>query len=79
MHNTIGQTGANAIAAALASNTTLTTLQLTQYGKTHTDAVRAEINAALERNKKLANDSVGLFRIDIPDHIAEIYSVYRTH
>mmetsp|Transcript_23137 Transcript_23137/g.50316 ORF Transcript_23137/g.50316 Transcript_23137/m.50316 type:complete len:344 (+) Transcript_23137:130-1161(+) len=81
IQNNISTVGAEALSAATNTNTTLTTLDLATFGLEHSRAVREALSAALKRNKK-ADPSPAtqqLFRqIELPDHIAEIYSVYRT-
>jgi len=79
LHNTIGQIGLNHLRDALKTNMTLTTLNFTQFGRVHNEIAKEEIRAALERNRRLAGPLLpSLSKVDTPDHIAEIYSVYRT-
>lgn len=81
LHNGISQIGVNALREAMAVNRTLTSLQLTQFGKVHNEPGKEELRAALARNRALipAADLEALDEIDLPTHIREIYSVYRTH
>jgi uncharacterized protein (DUF924 family)/Ran GTPase-activating protein (RanGAP) involved in mRNA processing and transport/predicted esterase len=80
LHNDISQLGVNLIREALAGNTTLLSLQLTQFGRAHNEAGREEIRAALARNRARSPAQASrLARLELPDHVAEIYSVYRTH
>ncbi|MCP3140484.1 DUF924 family protein [Pyxidicoccus xibeiensis] len=81
LHNFISQVGVNHLRDALTVNDTLVTLQLTQFGRVHNEPGKEEIRAALERNRaRIPLDRrEHVARIDLPDHITEIYSVYRTH
>lgn len=81
LHNDISQTGVNALREALQGNPALLSLQLTQFGRTHNEAGRDEIRAALQRNRGGAGSEGAalLAKLELPEHIAEIYSVYRTH
>jgi hypothetical protein len=81
LHNGISQLGVNALREAMAVNRTVTSLQLTQFGKVHNEPGKEELRAALARNRALipAADLEALDEIDLPTHIREIYSVYRTH
>jgi len=81
LHNQIGQVGVNHLRAAMRLNHTLTSLQLTQFGKVHNEVAREEIKSALARNRAaaIAADHAALLaEIAIPEHLREIYSVYRT-
>ncbi|HEU4537101.1 MAG TPA: hypothetical protein VFS00_23430, partial [Polyangiaceae bacterium] len=79
-HNFISQTGVNAIRDALASNRTLVSLQLTQFGRVHNEPGKEEIRAALRRNLALMpGGAEALAELELPAHVREIYSVYRTH
>jgi hypothetical protein len=78
MHNAITQTGINAIRDALQTNTTLTTLNCAQYGKVHSEAVKAEIAALLERNKKLAVSIAQLSYFTCVGLSLRTAAVYRT-
>eukprot|EP00026_Physarum_polycephalum_P001088 Phypoly_transcript_01089.p1 GENE.Phypoly_transcript_01089~~Phypoly_transcript_01089.p1 ORF type:complete len:1180 (+),score=247.08 Phypoly_transcript_01089:133-3672(+) len=80
LHNSIGQLGLNALRDALRTNTTLTTLNYTQFGKAANELVKEETKLLLQRNCSLAGDKLPeLQKIDFPQHIVEILSVYRTH
>lgn len=81
LHNDISQVGVNAIRASLRANTALLSLQLTQFGRTHNEAGRDELRDALARNRAALDDAArdAHAKLELPDHIAEIYSVYRTH
>lgn len=81
LHNDISQVGVNAIREALRENTALLSLQLTQFGRAHNEAGRDEIRDTLARNRAALNDAAreAHAKLELPDHIAEIYSVYRTH
>ena len=81
LHNYISQRGVNAIRSALARNTSLVSLQLTQFGRVHNEPGREEVKALLARNRAALTPSAldDARRLELPDHIAEIYSVYRTH
>lgn len=81
LHNYISQAGVNHLREALKVNDTLVWLQLTQFGKEHNEPGKEELRAALERNRARvpADQSERLAKINLPDHITEIYSVYRTH
>ncbi|MFO0575547.1 MAG: DUF924 family protein [Polyangia bacterium] len=80
LHNFISQVGVNHIRRALAVNRTLTSLQLTQFGRVHNEPGKEELRAALERNRKLVppEQAERVSKIEFPDHVTEIYSVYRT-
>eukprot|EP00455_Lapot_gusevi_P040540 TRINITY_DN4593_c0_g1_i6.p1 TRINITY_DN4593_c0_g1~~TRINITY_DN4593_c0_g1_i6.p1 ORF type:complete len:651 (+),score=290.45 TRINITY_DN4593_c0_g1_i6:145-2097(+) len=79
-HNSIGQVGVNHLHEALKTNTTLVSLKLTQFGKVHNEVVRESINSLINRNLALLDDEGRKYaeKVDLPDHVAEIYSVYRT-
>ena len=81
MHNDISQVGVNAIRASLRANTALLSLQLTQFGRMHNEVGRDELRDALARNRAAVDDAArdAHAKLELPDHIAEIYSVYRTH
>jgi uncharacterized protein (DUF924 family)/Ran GTPase-activating protein (RanGAP) involved in mRNA processing and transport len=80
LHNFISQVGVNHLRRALEVNRTLTSLQLTQFGRVHNEPGKEEIRAALERNRRLvpADQRDQVSKIEFPDHVLEIYSVYRT-
>lgn len=80
LHNFISQVGVNHLRRALAVNRTLTSLQLTQFGRVHNEPGKEEIRAALERNRQLVPpaEAERVSKIEFPDHVMEIYSVYRT-
>jgi uncharacterized protein (DUF924 family)/Ran GTPase-activating protein (RanGAP) involved in mRNA processing and transport/predicted esterase len=81
LHNHISQVGVNHLREGLKVNRTLTSLQLTQFGKVHNEPGREEIRAALERNRALVPEDqrAALAKLEMPDHVGDIYSVYRTH
>lgn len=81
LHNYISQLGVNFLRDALKFNRTLVTLQLTQFGRVHNEPGKEEIRAALARNRGLVPPELTeqVTKVDLPDHITEIYSVYRTH
>lgn len=81
LHNYISQRGVNHIREAMKHNHTLVSLQLTQFGKVHNEPGKEELRAALQRNRARvpADEVAALEQIDLPDHIRDIYSVYRTH
>lgn len=80
LHNFISQTGVNAIRDGLAANRSLVSLQLTQFGKVHNEPGKEEIRAALKRNLALMpGGAEALAELELPTHVREIYSVYRTH
>ncbi|MDO9015869.1 MAG: DUF924 family protein [Deltaproteobacteria bacterium] len=81
LHNHISQAGVNHLREALKVNRTLTSLQLTQFGKVQSGVGREEIRAALERNRALvpADQAEAVAKLEMPDHVGDIYSVYRTH
>lgn len=69
-----------ALRDALRTNTSLTTLNYTQFGKAANELVKEETKLLLQRNCSLAGDKLPeLQQIDFPQHIIEILSVYRTH
>lgn len=80
LHNFISQVGVNHIRRALHVNRTLTSLQLTQFGRVHNEPGKEEIRAALERNRQLVppDQTERVSKIEFPDHVMDIYSVYRT-
>lgn len=81
LHNYISQAGVNRLRAALDGNRTLVSLQLTQFGRVHSEASREAVREALARNLALVPEAEreAVTKIDLPDHIGDIYSVYRTH
>ncbi len=81
LHNYISQVGVNHLREALKVNQTLVWLQLTQFGKVHNEPGKEELRAALQRNlAQIPEDRADqVAKINLPDHITEIYSVYRTH
>ena len=81
LHNYISQIGVNHLREALKLNQTLVWLQLTQFGKLHNEPGKEELRAALQRNRaRIPDDHIDrIEKINLPDHITEIYSVYRTH
>lgn len=81
LHNYISQAGVNHLRAALAVNRTLVSLQLTQFGRVHNEPGKEEIRAALARNLALVPEAEreAVTKVELPDHIGDIYSVYRTH
>jgi Ran GTPase-activating protein (RanGAP) involved in mRNA processing and transport len=81
LHNSIGQVGLNHLRDAMKLNTSLTTLNFTQFGKVHNEVGKEELRAAVDRNRLAAGPLLlsQLSKIDTPEHISEIYSVYRTH
>ncbi|MDP2435075.1 MAG: hypothetical protein Q8P67_04985, partial [archaeon] len=81
LHNSISQVGVNHIIDGLRSNQSLVLLQLTQFGKVHNEPGKEEIKALLSRNfNALTEDQRKHAQlVEIPPHISEIYSVYRTH
>jgi hypothetical protein len=80
LHNFISQVGVNHLRRALEVNRTLVTLQLTQFGRVHNEPGKEAVRAALERNRALvpAERAAWVSKIELPDHVMEIYSVYRT-
>lgn len=81
LHNYIGQPGVNHLRAALSVNRTLVSMQLTQFGRVHNEPGREEVRAALARNLALVPEAEreAVTKVELPDHIGDIYSVYRTH
>lgn len=81
LHNYISQRGVNFIREAMKHNHTLLRLQLTQFGKVHNEPGKEELRAALQRNRArlTPEQSAAAEQVDLPDHVREIYSVYRTH
>ena len=80
LHNFISQVGVNHLRRALDDNRTLTSLQLTQFGRVHNEPGKEAIRAALERNRQLVppEQAEQISKIEFPDHVMDIYSVYRT-
>ena len=66
---------------ALEENPSLVSLGLTQFGQMVNEGTRDEIRLFLERNKKAVPPELlpVMAEVEVPRHIAEIYSVYRTH
>jgi Ran GTPase-activating protein (RanGAP) involved in mRNA processing and transport len=81
LHNYISQVGVNYIRAALKVNRTLTALQLTQFGRVHNEPGKEEIRAALSRNRELLapSEAARVAKLELPEHVSDVYSVYRTH
>eukprot|EP01102_Stenamoeba_stenopodia_P011184 TRINITY_DN3420_c0_g1_i1.p1 TRINITY_DN3420_c0_g1~~TRINITY_DN3420_c0_g1_i1.p1 ORF type:complete len:1127 (+),score=293.80 TRINITY_DN3420_c0_g1_i1:148-3381(+) len=82
LHNGIGQVGLQHVKEGLKENTTLVNLVTTQFGKVHNEITKEEIKHYLQRNRSLVSSKEELDEIDkleLPEHIAEVYSVYRTH
>jgi len=81
LHNYISQVGVNHLREALAVNHTLVWLQLTQFGKLHNEPGKEALRLALQRNRARVpeDQQERLEAVNLPPHITEIYSVYRTH
>lgn len=80
LHNYISQVGVNHLREAMAVNRTLVSLQLTQFGRVHNEPGKEELRAALSRNRSLVPEAEreAVDKLELPDHITDIYSVYRT-
>ncbi len=81
LHNYISQVGVNELRAALKVNHTLVHLQLTQFGRVHNEPGKEELRAAMQRNRARLSPELQqqVDLVDLPPHVTEIYSVYRTH
>lgn len=81
LHNYISQRGVNHLREAMKVNGTLVFLQLTQFGKVHNEPGKEELRAALQRNRDRlgADEAAAAEQVNLPEHVREIYSVYRTH
>ena len=81
LHNYISQRGVNHLREAMKVNHSLVWLQLTQFGKVHNEPGKEELRAALQRNRgRLGADELAACEeANLPAHVREIYSVYRTH
>lgn len=81
LHNFISQRGVNHIREAMQVNERLLWLQLTQFGKVHNEPGKEELRAALLRNRGrlTADEVIAAEEVNLPTHVREIYSVYRTH
>lgn len=81
LHNGISQIGVNYILSALRQNNKIIWLQLTQFGKVHNEPGKEELKHLLQRNMAALSpeERDEVLKIETPNHIAEIYSVYRTH
>lgn len=82
LHNSIGRPGIQALTDSLKQNKTLTALNVTQYGFSVPVTTLEIIRASLDRNKALFISQGGteeqITEVELPKHIQEIYSVYRT-
>jgi len=78
LHNSIGL---QYLKEGLKENTSLVNLVTTQFGKVHNEVTKEEIKQYLARNRSLVpeDELKELDNLAIPEHIAEVYSVYRTH
>lgn len=81
LHNYISQRGVNHLREAMKVNHALVSLQLTQFGKVHNEPGKEELRAALQRNRGRLGPAelAACEEVDLPAHVREIYSVYRTH
>jgi hypothetical protein len=52
-----------------------------QFGKVHNEPGKEELRAALQRNREALAPAqlAAAEQVQLPDHVREIYSVYRTH
>ncbi|MCU0686965.1 MAG: DUF924 family protein, partial [Polyangiaceae bacterium] len=80
LHNFITQIGVNHLRDALEVNRSLLSLQLTQFGRVHNEPGKEAIRAALDRNRGFVppEQADRVAKIEFPDHVLDIYSVYRT-
>lgn len=81
-HNHITLSGINAIAAALEVNTNLIHFEYNQHSLSINEQVQNNIENCLKRNRNLIISKQPEFTIEnflTQDHVAKIYSVYRTH
>lgn len=81
-HNHITQRGIQALTEAIKRNKTLVYIDYVQFGVSLNEITLTELRLALEKNKnlmKLNEPDTDIESIVIPDHVKEIYSVYRTH
>ena len=74
-NNCIGDEGIRALCSSLENNFSLTSIGTSQFYSDTAEAEISFIHEAIDRNKKLLP---GLEEIDLPEHVNEIYSVYRT-
>ncbi len=79
-HNHITERGMRALGRAVKRNKSLVSLDYVQFGVPVSEVVLGEMKRTLENNRK----QYELRRVDveailIPEHVKEIYSVYRTH
>ena len=77
-HNHITQRGMKALVEAVKANKSLVSLDYVQYGVSLNEFTLIEMRQSLERNRSLMRPA-DVEEVLIPEHISEIYSVYRTH
>lgn len=75
------QPGLKAIRDALNKNHTLVSLAVTQFGQLVNELTREDIRRRLEENRAAVpeEEEAAVKEVEMPAHITEIYSVYRTH
>jgi len=81
-HNHISQIGMKLIVNAIREKTNLIHFDYVQYGVSLNDGILNDLRKQLEFNKETLLKTHSNKMIDsimIPDHVNEIYSVYRTH
>lgn len=79
LHNAISQIGINTLIKGLEFNTTLVYFQFTQFGKVTNEPGKEAIKKILNHNYEILSqeDKIRCDKIDTPDYISEIRSVYR--
>lgn len=81
-HNHISELGMQMLMSAVRANRSLVELEYVQYGVSLDSINASELKKSLERNQKLFVEDCSQQELDdvkIPEHVREIYSVYRTH
>jgi hypothetical protein len=79
-HNHITEKGMRAIAKAVKRNESLVSIDYVQFGVPMSEIVLGDMRRTLENNRKQYElKKVDVEAILVPEHVKEIYSVYRTH
>jgi Ran GTPase-activating protein (RanGAP) involved in mRNA processing and transport len=79
-HNHITEKGMAAIKRAVKVNESLVSLDYVQYGVPVSEVVLEDLKRTLDNNRKQYElKKIDIESILIPEHVREIYSVYRTH
>jgi uncharacterized protein (DUF924 family)/Ran GTPase-activating protein (RanGAP) involved in mRNA processing and transport/predicted esterase len=77
-HNHISKIGFEILVDSIENNKTLTFLDYNQFGVHFNTKTINLLKSFLKRNNELLDETI-IKSLIIPDHVREIYSVYRTH